>query len=148
MSAALTALYAGETDRARELLRPDEELSVFEAAAFGRCDRLRRLLRDDPATVNAFSDDGFTPLHLAVFGCQEEAVRVLIAHGADVDAVSTASFAQVTPLGTAAFVRSLPLARLLLDAGADPAACDRGALRAAEANGDEELARLLCAGMR
>jgi ankyrin repeat protein len=148
MSAALTALYAGETDRARELLRPDEELSVFEAAAFGRCDRLRRLLRDDPATVNAFSDDGFTPLHLAVFGGQEEAVRVLIAHGADVDAVSTASFAQVTPLGTAAFVRSLPLARLLLDAGADPAACDRGALRAAEANGDEELARLLRAGMR
>ena len=148
MSEALTALYAGETDRARELLGPDEELSVFEAAAFGRCDRLRRLLRDDPATVNAFSDDGFAPLHLAVFGCQEEAVRVLIAHGADVDAVSTASFAQVTPLGTAAFVHSLPLARLLLDAGADPAACDSGPLRTAEANGDEALARLLRAGMR
>jgi ankyrin repeat protein len=148
MSEALTALYAGETDRARELLAPDDELSVFEAAAFGRTDRLRRLLREDPATVDAFSDDGFTPLHLAVFGCQEEAVRVLIAHGADVDAVSTASFAQVTPLGTAAFVRSVPLARLLLDAGADPGACDRGALRTAEANGDDGLARLLRAGMR
>jgi len=71
---------------------------------------------------------------------------VLIAHGADVDAVSTASFAQVTPLGTAAFVRSVPLARVLLAAGADPAACDRGALRTAEANGDEELAGLLRSG--
>jgi uncharacterized protein len=148
MSEALTALYAGETDRAQELLAPDDELSVFEAAAFGRTDRLRRLLREDVAAVDAFSHDGFTPLHLAVFGGQEEAVRVLIAHGADVDAVSTASFAQVTPLGTAAFVRSVPLARLLLDAGADPAACDRGALRTAEANGDDELARLLRAGMR
>jgi uncharacterized protein len=148
MSEALSALYAGETDRAHELLAPDDELSVFEAAAFGRTDRLRRLLREDAAAVDAFSHDGFTPLHLAVFGGQEEAVRVLIAHGADVDAVSTASFAQVTPLGTAAFVRSVPLARLLLDAGADPAACDRGALRTAEANGDDELARLLRAGMR
>jgi uncharacterized protein len=148
MSEALTALYAGETERARELLGPDDELSIFEAAAFGRVDRLRRLLREDPAAVDAFSDDGFTPLHLAVFGCQEEAVLVLIAHEADVNAVSNASFAQVTPLGTAAFVRSLPLARLLLDAGADPAACDRGALRTAEANGDEELAGLLRAGMR
>jgi len=148
MSEALTALYAGETDRARELLPPDDELSVFEAAAFGRVDRLRRVLREDPAAVNAFSDDGFTPIHLAVFGCQQDAVRVLIAHGADVDAVSTASFAQVTPLGTAAFVRSLPLARLLLDAGADPAACEGGALRTAEANGDDELARLLRSGTR
>jgi uncharacterized protein len=148
MSEALTALYAGEADRARELLPPDDDLSVFEAAAFGRLDRLRRLARDDPAAVSSFSGDGFTPLHLAVFGGQEEAVRVLIAHGADVDAVSTASFAQVTPLGTAAFVRSLPLARLLLDAGADPAACDGGALRTAEANGDEELARLLRSGAK
>jgi uncharacterized protein len=148
MSEALTALYAGESDRALELLPPDDELSVFEAAAFGRIRRLRRLLREDAAAVDDFSDDGFTPLHLAVFGRREEAARVLVAHGADVDAVSTAPFARVTPLGTAAFVRSLPLARLLLDAGADPAACDCGALRTAEANGDEELARLLRAGMR
>src|SRR3954447_150757 len=113
MSEALAALYAGETGRARELLPPDEALDVFEAAAFGRLDRLRRLLRDAAAAASSFSGDGFTPLHLAVFGGQEEAVRVLIGHGAEIDAVSTASFAQVTPLGTAAFVRSLPLARLL-----------------------------------
>src|SRR4051794_14013263 len=111
MSEALTALYAGDAGRARDLLSPDEELTVFEAAAFGRLDRLQRLLRDDPAAASSLSGDGFTPLHLAVFGGQEEAVRVLIAHGAEIDAVSTAGFAQVTPLGTAAFVRSLPLAR-------------------------------------
>ena len=147
MSEALQALYAGDGERARELLPADAELTVFEAAAFGRAERLRELLRAEPGLVGAYSDDGFTPLHLAVFGGQAEAARVLIEHGADPDAVSTASIAQVTPLGTAAFVRSAPLVRLLIAAGADPAANDAGALRTAEANGDAELVRLLRAGL-
>jgi ankyrin repeat protein len=137
----MRALYEGDAERARTLLGPDDELTVFEAAAFGRVARLRSLLGGDEALALAVSEDGFTALHLAVFGRQDEAARVLIEHDADLDAISTASFAQVTPLGTAAFVRSLPLARLLLDAGADPTA---GApLATAEANGDEALTALL-----
>jgi uncharacterized protein len=115
LSEALQALYAGDADRARSLLRPDSELTIFEAAAFGRIDRLRSLLGSDPGGANHVSEDGFTALHLAVFGQEEEAVRVLIEHGADLDCVSSASLAQVTPLGTAAFVRSVPLARILLE---------------------------------
>jgi ankyrin repeat protein len=49
----------------------------------------------------------------------------------------------VTPLGTAAFVRSVPLARILLEAGADPSAGGESPLSTAEANGDEELAALI-----
>jgi ankyrin repeat protein len=137
------ALYAGEEDRARELLRPDDELTVFEAAAFGRVDRLRSLVSEDPALSRALSDDGFSALHLAIFGRQEEATRILIAGGADLDLVSRADFAQVTPLGTAAFVRSVALARILLEAGADPTAGSESPLSTAEANGDEELAALI-----
>ena len=118
MSEALQALYAGEKERAETLLPADGELSVFEAAAFGRTERLRALLEEDAAHVRAFSEDGFTALHLAVFAEQEDATRILIAGGADVDVRSTGSIARVPPLGTAAFVRSVPLARLLLDAGA------------------------------
>jgi hypothetical protein len=73
MSEALEALYAGEEDRARELLRPDNELTIFEAAAFGRVDRLRSLVSEDPASARRISDDGFSALHLAIFGHQEEA---------------------------------------------------------------------------
>ena len=71
---------------------------------------------------------------------------MLIERGADLEAVSTGSIAQVRPLGTAAFVRSVPLARLLLEAGADPnGANPQGAtpMDTAQANGDEEFAALL-----
>jgi len=146
MSEALQALYEGDEERARQLLPRDGKLSVFEAAAFGRDERLAEILRADPAQASAFSDDGFTALHLAIFGRQEAAARVLLDAGADPNVLATSSFARVPPLGTAAFVQSVPLARLLLDHGADPNRPGEGgftALHAAAQNGDEELARLL-----
>ena len=60
MSEALQALYQGDEQKARELLPPDDELTVFVAAAFGRTERLGRILDDDSEQVHAFSDDGFT----------------------------------------------------------------------------------------
>jgi uncharacterized protein len=145
MSDAMQALYAGD-ERASELLAPDGELSIFDAAAFGRAERVHRLLAADPAHATARSEDGFTPLHLAVFGRQKATVRALIEHGADVNALSSGSIARVPPLGTSAFVRSVSMARLLLDAGADVNGRGEGgftALHAAAQNGDEELIRLL-----
>jgi ankyrin repeat protein len=146
MSEALQALYAGDAEKARELLPPDDELSIFEAAAFGRIDRLREILDADPAQATALSNDGFTALHLAVFGGQQKAARLLLERGADPNALSTNEAVRVPPLGTAAFVRSVPLARLLLDSGADVNGRGEGgftALHSAAQNGDEELARLL-----
>jgi ankyrin repeat protein len=143
VSEALQALYEGDDDRARSLLRPDSDLTIFDAAAFGRVERLRALLASDPAQATQLSEDGFTALHLAVFGRQEAAVLILIEGGAELDRVSQASFAQVTPLGTAAFVRSVPLARILLEAGADPSAGEETPLSTARANGDDELVDLI-----
>lgn len=145
MSDAIQALYRGDAAGGEALLPPEGELSVFEAAAFGRVDRLRAILAGDPALVHA-RHDGFTPLHLAIFGRRPEACRVLLEHGADVNARSDGEIARVPPLGTAAFVRSSELARLLLDAGADVNGQGEGgftALHTAAANGDAELARLL-----
>jgi len=146
MSEALQALYGGDDEKARQLLRPDDELTVFDAAAFGRLGRLREILDADSAQATAFSDDGFTALHLAVFGGHEEASRLLLERGADPNALSTNEAVRVPPLGTAAFVRSVPLARLLLDSGADVNGRGEGgftALHSAAQNGDEELAELL-----
>jgi ankyrin repeat protein len=119
ISPALQALYAGDLDRARTLLAPDDELAAYEAAAFGRIERLRTLLAEDPASANDWSPDGFSALHLAIFGGSEEAVGLLIEHGADVNALATSDIARVRPLGTAAFVGRPDLEKLLLEAGAD-----------------------------
>jgi uncharacterized protein len=146
MSDALRALYAGDRERAEQLLPPDEQLSVFEAAAFGRIERLAAILTEDPSQANVRSDDGFTALHLAVFAQQPQAGRLLLDRGADVDALSTGAIARVPPLGTAVFVRSLHLARLLLDAGADVNRQGAGgftALHSAAQSGDVELVKLL-----
>jgi len=146
MSEALQALYQGDEQKARELLGSDDELTVFEAAAFGRTERLGRILDEDPSQASAFSDDGFTALHLAIFGGQEAAMRLLLGRGADPNVLSTSDIAKVRPLGTAAFVRSVPLAQVLLDSGADPNGRGEGgftALHTAAQNEDEELAGLL-----
>jgi ankyrin repeat protein len=146
MSDALQALYSGDVEQAQKLLPPEDRLSVFEAAAFGAVERLRAILDADPDRVAAVSDDGFTALHLAVFGEQEDAARLLLERGADVNVLSAGAIAKVPPLGTAAFVRSTRMARLLLDAGADVNGQGEGgftAMDTAAQNGDEEMIELL-----
>lgn len=117
VSEAIQAFYRGDQEDARALLRPDSELPAYEAALFGRLDRLRELL---PEAANERSPDGFTALHLAIFGGDEEAVRLLLDAGADPNALAEAEIARVRPLGTAAFVKRDDLRDLLLDRGADP----------------------------
>jgi len=144
----MQALYDGDIDRARSLLEPDEELGIYDAAAFGRIERLRWILNIDSSLSSARSPDGFTPLHLAVFGREPEAAQVLIQYGADVNALSTGEIARVRPLGTAVFVRSPELTAQLLDAGADPNGRDADGftpLHSAARSGDVALVGLLLA---
>jgi ankyrin repeat protein len=146
MHEALQALYRGDEDAAYKLLPPDDELTAHQAATFGRVERLRRLIDEEPARVDEWSPDGFTPLHGAIFGGHESTVRLLVDHGADLEAVSKSEIAQVRPLGTAAFVRSVALGRILLEAGADPDAKTpdgHTAMDTALANGDDAFASLL-----
>jgi ankyrin repeat protein len=143
---ALLALYAGDRALGEQLLPSDHELGAAEAAAFGRQERLEALLGEDPAAANEGSPDGFSPLGMAIFGGQERAVRTLVEHGADLEAISRHRTIQVRPLQTAAFVQDAELGRILLDAGADPNSTAEGgftALHSAAQNGDLAMARLL-----
>jgi ankyrin repeat protein len=147
LSPALHALYRGETAEATSLL-PDEP-NIFEAAAFGREERLEELLESDPGLARAFSGDGFTALHLAAFFGHAEAVLLLLDGGADPNAVArSAQIGPVQPLHSAAATGRLECVRLLLANGADVNARQGGgftALHAAAASSDTELARLLLA---
>jgi uncharacterized protein YndB with AHSA1/START domain len=139
------ALYRGDLAGA-EAAADGAALDVFDAAALGRVDRLRELLDADPGLVEAISDDGFTPLHLAAFAAPPETVRLLLDRGAPLEKLSEASFARVRPLGTAVFAGRREVVELLLDAGADPNGPGEGGfvpLQTAEASGNEEVAAIL-----
>jgi ankyrin repeat protein len=147
VSTAMQALYDGDRARAERLLPGDEKLDVFHAAAFARTERLRQILAEDPEATRAWSPDGFTALHLAAFSDAEDAARLLVGAGADLEARSRhETITGVRPLNTCAFARAHRVARVLLEAGADPnGEGERGItpVMAAHAQGDDELARLL-----
>ena len=95
---------------------------------------------------DAWTPDGFTPLHLAAFADNVPAAAALLDAGADPDVLATASFARVTPLGTCAFSGALGVARTLLEHGADPHIGEGGVYTVeaeAIARGNQELARLI-----
>src|SRR4051812_34090683 len=73
--------------------------------------------RGDP--VNAFGEMGKTPLHYAVLAEHAPAVDYLLRHGADINARDERLIGD-TPLAEAASTCSLPMARRLVAAGADP----------------------------
>jgi ankyrin repeat protein len=152
VSELLEALYRGDSAGVDELLAAEPELSVFEAAAFGRVSRLAELLDADPERANAFGDDGFHPLGLACFFGHVEAARLLLDRGADPNALSRNQHIQTAGLhAAAASVTDDPqvrvrLCELLLAHGADPnlpQGTGARAIDAARQNGDVELERLL-----
>jgi uncharacterized protein len=144
----LEALYRGDHGAARELAAQKGPLDGFEAAALGDAPRLEQLLREDPEVARAWSPDGFTALHYAAFFGSPEAVRTLVAVGADLEARSAnEEFApEATPLHSAVAAGRMDNAEALLAAGADPNARQRGGftpLMEAEQRGDLDLAELL-----
>jgi len=103
----------------------------MRAARVGDTEELRQLLRAgmDPGRY-VLVDQGMvspmaeqvTALHLAAFGGHMEACRLLLANGAEVDALTLPTERAEsgdTPLMRAVWGRSIPVAELLLEAGAD-----------------------------
>src|SRR5437899_12779323 len=64
-SAILTAVYHRQKEIVNLLVARGAPLSLFEAAAAGEIERVERLVRESPATVNMYSEDGWCLLHLA-----------------------------------------------------------------------------------
>ena len=157
MSELLEALYRGQKDRVAELLASSPALTVHEAAALGRTQRLRELLDEDPARANEFGEDGFHPLGLACFFGHVDAARLLLERGADVNALSRNEHIQTAAIHAAAAAEGkdetvrYELVELALEHGADAnlrqGGGDQGfrAIDAARQNGDRRIEELLLA---
>jgi ankyrin repeat protein len=117
LSVVLEALYRGHNAAAEMLLARGPELNLPEAAATGNTDRVKELLAagDD---VNAFSSDGWTPLHLAVFFGHADTALPLLDAGADQTALSRNGL-RVIPLQSALAQRQVEAATILIHRGSD-----------------------------
>jgi uncharacterized protein len=145
VSAVRMARYHRRDDMVEALMPAPDELDVWDAAALGQTERMRTLLDEDPGRVDAVSGDGFRPLALAAFFGHEEGVRVLLERGADPRARGTGAI-RTTALEAATAADETAIARLLLEAGADPASAQPDGftpLHAAAVNGNRELYDLL-----
>ena len=144
-SAALTELYAGHPMLADELAARAGELSVFEAAAFDDTERLAELIRADQGLVEAWSPDGWQPLHLAAFFGRAEAARLLLDADAPVAEPSRNPLG-VQPLHSATAGRHAELVWLLIASDAPVDARQPGGwtpLHTAAANADLESIKAL-----
>ncbi len=129
------------------LVAAKPELDIFEAAAMGKRERVKELVRAQPELMRAWSPDGFIALHLAAFLGQPEMVALLLEHGAAVNATARNPM-KVMPLHSAVASRKLKSVELLLEHGAEVNAQQQGgwtALHAAAHHGDVETAKILLA---
>jgi uncharacterized protein len=148
LSPVLHALYNGKADLAELLLNANPALDVFDAAATRRTRGMEELIDAEPELARNWSTDGFTPLHYAAFFGQEDAARILLERGAEVEVVARNEGIRVTPLHSAAAGSHSGIVKLLLEAGADPNAAQDGGftpLHSAANNDDRESAEALLA---
>ena len=147
VSAVMHAVYRGDAEILAAIVAADPPLDVFEAAALGRTDRLLEILRADVAAANSWAPDGFTPLQLASYFRQSDAVDLLLGHGADARAAARNPM-MLTALHSAVAARQRDIVARLLEHGADVDAAQAGgwtALHGAAHNGDTDIVDLLLA---
>jgi hypothetical protein len=151
VSIVCLAVYRGRRALAEALAARRTDLDVFESACIGERARIDAALAADAAHVNAVSPDGFSPVGYAAFFGHVEVLRLLIERGGEVNAPS-ANAMRVSPVHSAAAHadpgRAVALARIVLEAGADPNARQQGgftALHEAALNGNGPLVELLLA---
>jgi ankyrin repeat protein len=142
-SAVMYAVYANHPEIAESLIATGIEPDIFEAAATGRVERVRQLLKQDPNLIHAWSADGWTALHLNFNHL--DVATLLIDSGADLN-LNSRNGLNATPLQGAAATNRIDLARLYLSRGANVnCRSDQGAspLEEAAGNGFLDFAKLL-----
>ncbi|HUX62708.1 ankyrin repeat domain-containing protein [Sulfuricella sp.] len=95
--------------------------TIFEAARSGTVQEVEKMLAANKSLVNARTELGSTPLHIAATRSNPEIAKLLLAKGADINAKDNNG---TTPLHIAAFTGKKELVEFFLSKGADAYAMD------------------------
>lgn len=145
ISPILLACYYKKPEIAKAIAEFVPELNLFDACAVGKFDDVTLLIFKNPASVNQFSIDGFTPLGLACYFGHEDIARFLVLKGAEVNVASKNGY-NVFPIHSAVAANNYNITKMLLDAGAYPNVCQKSGvapLHSAAQLGNIELIILL-----
>ena len=143
---AIVAIYWRAPEMLALLRARGAVLDVFEAAAAGDADRVCTLLDANGSLRDAHAPDGWTPLHLAGHFRQSAVIDLLLARGADVNAVSHNADANAPLHAAVAGGADVALLRRLIKAGARVNHRQSGgytALHEAAAVGNADVVRML-----
>jgi len=102
----------------------ESKLTPLHAAMFTEDIEVIRLLLEAGADPNALTDEDRSPLRFAVEQDAPEIAALFLRYGADATINESGGFCGYTALGLAAHKLNGPMIKLLIDAGADPEACD------------------------
>ena len=145
ISPILLACYYKKPEIAQAIAEFVPELNLFDACAVGKFDDVTLLIFKNPASINQFSIDGFTPLGLACYFSHEDIARFLVLKGAEVNIASKNGY-NVFPIHSAVAANNYNITKMLLDAGAYPNVCQKSGvapLHSAAQLGNIELIILL-----
>lgn len=112
----------GKRAVARILIEDGADYDICSACGLGDAERVQALVAADAVAASAARDYGMTPLHWAARAGADECAEMLIAHGADVDALNKVLRA---PLQLAAETDQADMVRLLARHGANLDTQDR-----------------------
>ncbi|KAL7983252.1 hypothetical protein Chor_000128 [Crotalus horridus] len=113
------SLWSGDSDE------EDQEEKTEEWYQAQEKNTVQKLLSQNLVSINVQDEDQYTPLHRAAYNGHMEVVRELIAHGADVHALTVDSW---TPLHSACKWNNTKIASFLLQHGANVNAQTNGLL--------------------
>ena len=108
-----------ENKALQALLAKHPALTFFEACGVGDTAEIARQLKRDPSLATAWTDFGWSALHLAAFSGVPDALKLVLGRGIDINVRARSKFKN-SPLQAALLAGQLATAKLLLAQGADP----------------------------